>query len=74
MEVNWSRSLDYIVEDFGTPWYLFHRVDLHNELKRLAFGEGDGAPAILKLGTRVASVVCTASLRLTNSLLTSNPS
>ncbi|KAL6703985.1 hypothetical protein ACN47E_008923 [Coniothyrium glycines] len=55
MEVNWSRSLDYIVKDFGTPWYLFHRVDLHNELKRLAFEEGEGIPAVLQLGSRVIS-------------------
>ena len=36
---------------------MFHRVDLHEELKRLAFGEGQGQPAVLKLGTRVTAVV-----------------
>lgn len=57
MEETWSRSLDYILKEFGTPWYLFHRVDLHNELKRLAFEDGPGQPAALKLDCRVVSVV-----------------
>lgn len=55
--MNWSRSLDYIVKEFGIPWYMFHRVDLHNELKMLAFDQGKGVPGVLKLGSRVVSVV-----------------
>jgi 2-polyprenyl-6-methoxyphenol hydroxylase-like FAD-dependent oxidoreductase len=35
------------------PWYLSHRVDLHNELKLLALGEGDGPPAELHLSSAV---------------------
>jgi salicylate hydroxylase len=27
---------DYIDSMYGAPWYSIHRVDLHNELKRLA--------------------------------------
>lgn len=27
---------DYIEERYGAPWYFAHRVDLHEELKRLA--------------------------------------
>ena len=27
---------DYIEERYGAPWWLAHRVDLHDELKRLA--------------------------------------
>lgn len=28
-----------MVDKYGWPWYLLHRVDLHNELRRLAGGE-----------------------------------
>jgi hypothetical protein len=39
------------------PWYLSHRVDLHNELKLLALGEdGNGTPAELHLSSVVESV------------------
>jgi salicylate hydroxylase len=34
---------DYIEERYGAPWWLTHRVDLHNELKRLAVEPEDGA-------------------------------
>ncbi|GJC83659.1 3-hydroxybenzoate 6-hydroxylase 1 [Colletotrichum liriopes] len=32
---------DYIEERYGAPWYFAHRVDLHEELKRLATEPGD---------------------------------
>lgn len=39
------------------PWVLSHRVSLHNELKRVATSAaGTGAPATLKVASRVASV------------------
>jgi 2-polyprenyl-6-methoxyphenol hydroxylase-like FAD-dependent oxidoreductase len=39
------------------PWYLSHRVDLHNELKLLALGDdGHGPPAELHLSSAVESV------------------
>jgi 2-polyprenyl-6-methoxyphenol hydroxylase-like FAD-dependent oxidoreductase len=39
------------------PWYLSHRVDLHNELKLLALREeGDGPPAELHLSSAVESI------------------
>ncbi len=57
MKENWSRSMDYIEQQFKIPWYMFHRVDLHDELKLLAFGDGEGVPVELKLGCRVLSVV-----------------
>lgn len=45
--------------DFGAPWLLNHRVDLHNELKRLATTEdGPGQPAIIRTKARVQSVDC----------------
>ncbi|KAH8891202.1 salicylate hydroxylase [Thozetella sp. PMI_491] len=35
---------------YGAPWYFAHRVDLHEELKRLATGdEGAGVPAVVHL-------------------------
>lgn len=40
----------YITEKFGAPWFFAHRVDLHEELKRLATGkEGEGKPARVHL-------------------------
>ncbi|OBT64247.1 hypothetical protein VE03_06885 [Pseudogymnoascus sp. 23342-1-I1] len=46
-----------IANSFGSPWYLAHRVDLHNELKLLAVGkEGEGRPCELKLSSKVVSI------------------
>lgn len=36
MKDSYHGRYDDLVERFGTPWYFIHRVDLHNELKRLA--------------------------------------
>ncbi|KAJ2897396.1 FAD-dependent monooxygenase OpS4 [Zalerion maritima] len=45
---------DYIEEKFGVPWFLCHRVDLHEELKRLATEpEGAGTPAEVHLKSEV---------------------
>lgn len=42
-------------ERYGAPFYFAHRVDLHDELKRLALGvDGPGRPAQLRLSTKVA--------------------
>lgn len=42
----------YITEKYGSPWYLAHRVDLHEELKRLATQEeGGGKPAFVHLNS-----------------------
>ncbi|KEF59116.1 uncharacterized protein A1O9_03960 [Exophiala aquamarina CBS 119918] len=55
-----SNSLAHIESQYMYPWYFFHRVDLHNGLKDLAFGEvGQGIPAVLKLQSRLASVNAT---------------
>ncbi|KAL6355867.1 hypothetical protein LRP88_09450 [Fusarium phalaenopsidis] len=44
---------------FGAPWYFSHRVDLHNELKRLALSSaGKYAGAALHLGTPVLAADC----------------
>ncbi|KAI5477314.1 zeaxanthin epoxidase [Pseudohyphozyma bogoriensis] len=49
---------------FGAPWLLNHRVDLHNELKRLATAEeiegAKGGPAEIRSSARVVSTDCTA--------------
>ncbi|CAL3964868.1 hypothetical protein PZA11_002229 [Diplocarpon coronariae] len=44
----------YVAEKFGAPWYFAHRVDLHEELKRLATrAEGGGRPAVVHLKSEV---------------------
>lgn len=46
-------------ERFGQPWTTVHRVDLHNELKRMAINpDFSGAkPALLRTGVRIADIV-----------------
>jgi salicylate hydroxylase len=49
----------YITSKFGAPWYLAHRVDLHEELKRLATQKGgEGRPAEVHLKSEVTKYVC----------------
>ncbi|KAH6959581.1 FAD binding domain-containing protein [Ilyonectria sp. MPI-CAGE-AT-0026] len=44
---------------FGAPWYFSHRVDLHNEFKRLALSSAGKYPgATLRLGAPVSAVDC----------------
>lgn len=48
----------YITKKFGSPWYFAHRVDLHEELKRLAKSEeGEGRPATVELKSEVVGYV-----------------
>ncbi|KAF7354548.1 FAD/NAD(P)-binding domain-containing protein [Mycena sanguinolenta] len=50
-----SNSTNY-ERDYGLPWIMVHRVDLHTELRRLALdSEGMGPPALLHLNHRVVS-------------------
>ncbi|KAI8939770.1 hypothetical protein NX059_003512 [Plenodomus lindquistii] len=49
-------SFDHFETRFGAPLYLAHRVDLHNELKRLALDSSCGAK--LALSTPVVGVDC----------------
>lgn len=45
-------------EEFGAPWLLNHRVDLHAELRRLATREDDlTAPAVVRTASRVERIV-----------------
>ncbi|GAA5973885.1 hypothetical protein JCM8115_002516, partial [Rhodotorula mucilaginosa] len=44
-------------KEFGAPWLLNHRVDLHNELRRLATTEaGEGKPATVRTAARVVQI------------------
>ncbi|KAJ6578112.1 FAD/NAD(P)-binding domain-containing protein [Mycena capillaripes] len=48
-----SDQTDY-EGSYGLPWLMVHRVDLHNELKRMALdADGAGPPATLYLDHRV---------------------
>jgi len=61
-QVQRSLSLAHMTSEYGHPWLFFHRVDLHNGLKELAFDEeGEGPPVVLKLQSKVTSVVCSSS-------------
>jgi salicylate hydroxylase len=47
-----------VTRTFGAPWFLVHRVDLHEGLKLLATQEeGEGKPAIVHLKSEVAEYV-----------------
>ena len=53
-----EQTYDRIEEKYGAGFYLAHRVDLHNELKRLATTEdGPGNPAEILLRKEVKSYV-----------------
>jgi salicylate hydroxylase len=48
-----------MVPKYGAPWYLYHRVDLHTELKRLATEPTCGSrPAKINLSSEVVDVDC----------------
>lgn len=59
MEPVLISKFDDIEPKFSAPWYLSHRVDLHNELRLLATrDEGPGEPAKIHLSTEVTGIVC----------------
>ena len=52
---------DLTVKRFGAPFFFAHRVDLHQELKRLATEiDGPETPANIHLKSEVVSYVCFA--------------
>jgi hypothetical protein len=57
-----------MVARFGAPWLLFHRVDLHNELKRLAAEPRPGRAAAVKIHllTEVVDLDLDGNLTLAN--------
>ncbi len=53
-----ERSLEDVEARYGAPWFLAHRVDLHEELKRLATGDaGVGTPATVHMKCDVVAYV-----------------
>ncbi len=51
---------DRIAERYGRPFYLAHRVDLHDALRRMATGpDGHGEPVRILLRSEVVAYVCT---------------
>ncbi|KAJ0307992.1 hypothetical protein Brms1b_009818 [Colletotrichum noveboracense] len=50
-----SLELGVIADKYGSPWYFAHRVDLHQELKRMATAADGGPPLTIKLRSEVAS-------------------
>jgi salicylate hydroxylase len=60
LETIMDVRLEGIEEQYGSPWFLAHRVDLHEELKRLAMGDGVGIPAKMHLRSEVVRYVSMA--------------
>ncbi|RYC77848.1 hypothetical protein BFJ63_vAg19279 [Fusarium oxysporum f. sp. narcissi] len=59
MEESYRGSYDDFETRFKFPWYFSHRVDLHNELKRLALEPwSTSTGAKLHLSTPVVDVDC----------------
>ncbi|GKT71361.1 salicylate hydroxylase [Colletotrichum tofieldiae] len=48
-------NLGAIGEKYGSPWYFAHRVDLHQELKRMATADDGGPPVAFRLRSEVTS-------------------
>ncbi|OLN94136.1 3-hydroxybenzoate 6-hydroxylase 4, partial [Colletotrichum chlorophyti] len=48
-----TLDLGAIGQKYGSPWYFAHRVDLHQELKRMATAADGGPPLSFKLRSEV---------------------
>ena len=61
-----SIDLSMTEEKFGSPCWSVHRVDLHNELLRLATSEdaADSKPVTLRLGAQVVDASTDGSITL----------
>lgn len=58
MEIYQETDATSIEPIYGAPWYLAHRVDLHEELRRLATqSDGEGTPAVVHLKSPVVGYV-----------------
>jgi 2-polyprenyl-6-methoxyphenol hydroxylase-like FAD-dependent oxidoreductase len=71
LKENYRGSYEDFEKRFGSPWYFSHRVDLHNELKRLALQKlGNLRGATLNISTPVIDVDCEAgALTLQNGVV-----
>ena len=54
LEVHYHGRYDDIAARYGALWYFVHRIDLHNELKRLAQNAG----ATIRLRREIKHVDC----------------
>jgi hypothetical protein len=58
LKLIYEGSYSHIEPTYGAPWYLSHRIDLHEELKRLATTtEGVGDPAVIVPNSKVVEYV-----------------
>lgn len=57
LEVTHELNLGAIANSYGSPWYFAHRVDLHEELKRMVMAADGGPPVTFKLRSEVTSYV-----------------
>ncbi|KAF9880333.1 salicylate hydroxylase [Colletotrichum karsti] len=55
LELVHELELGAIADKYGSPWYFAHRVDLHQELKRMATEADGGMPLVIKLRSEVVS-------------------
>ncbi|KAF5532893.1 FAD dependent oxidoreductase [Fusarium mexicanum] len=55
LETNYHGNYEDFTNRYGAPWYFSHRVDLHNEFRRLAVESGDCEAGLIVFedGTRV---------------------
>ena len=55
----WSTELTDVEKNYGTPFEVYHRVDLHQELRRLAQDEHlPGKPSRITLGKLAIDLDC----------------
>ena len=55
----WSTDLTDVEKNYGTPFEVYHRVDLYQELRRLAQAEHlPGKPSCITLGKSAVDVDC----------------
>lgn len=57
LEVTHELNLGAIANSYGSPWYFAHRVDLHEELKRMLVAADGGPTVAFKLRSEVTSYV-----------------
>ncbi|KAI1332732.1 putative salicylate hydroxylase [Xylariaceae sp. FL0255] len=63
MKISFNQRYPDLESLYGAPWYFIHRVDLHNELQRLAKASGPGFKgATLHLASEVKSLDCEEGL------------
>lgn len=57
LEITYRDSFEDMEKLYGSKWWTVHRVDLHNELRRMATKEdGVGRRVVIRLGCKVVSL------------------